>query len=81
MRAVVMLISILFVAASARAQTPAAPELSPDIQIVKYNWIKERLNWKKDPPARSAKESTTDSSRKVIVVRIPYDDGTAWQAR
>jgi hypothetical protein len=49
MRAVVVLISVLFAAAGARAQTPAAPETSPDIQIVKYNWIKERLNWEKDP--------------------------------
>jgi hypothetical protein len=40
MRAVVVLISVLFAAADARAQTPAAPEGPPDVQIVKYNWAR-----------------------------------------
>jgi hypothetical protein len=49
MRAVVVLISVLFAAVGAREQTPAAPEESPDIEIVKYNWTKQRINWEKDP--------------------------------
>ncbi len=48
MRAVVVLISVLFAAAAARAQT-AALAGSPDIQIIKYSWTKERINWEKDP--------------------------------
>lgn len=49
MRAVVLLISVLFAAAVARAQTPAVPEGPPAVQIVKYSWSKERIAWEKDP--------------------------------
>ena len=49
MRAVVVLILVLFAAAGARAQTPTAPEGPPDVQIIKYSWSKERIDWEKDP--------------------------------
>lgn len=49
MRVIVALISILFAATVARAQTPAAIESPSEIQIVKYNWSKERLDWDKNP--------------------------------
>ena len=48
MRAVLVLISILFSAAGAPAQT-SAPEGPSDVQIVKYSWSKERIGWEKDP--------------------------------
>ena len=49
MKSVLVLTSMLFAATLASAQTPAAPDPPPDIQIVKYNWSKDRMNWEKDP--------------------------------
>ena len=34
---------------TARAQTPAAPGGSPDVEVVKYSWSKERIGWEKNP--------------------------------
>lgn len=48
MRVVVVLLSILCAGVGVRAQT-SATEGSPELQILKYNWTKERLNWEKDP--------------------------------
>jgi hypothetical protein len=49
MRSIVLLISVLFVPILARSQTPVAPEAPADLQIIKYSWTKDRLNWERDP--------------------------------
>ncbi|MCM3904317.1 MAG: hypothetical protein ND866_21695 [Pyrinomonadaceae bacterium] len=49
MRVVAVLFSVLFAAAGACAQTAAPLEGSPDVQIVKYSWSKERIDWEKNP--------------------------------
>ena len=68
MRAVVVLIWVVCAAAVARGQTPAAPVPSPDLQIVRYNWIKERLNWEKDP-FRATVEDVLDIRGRVSTER------------
>lgn len=77
MRAVVVFISVLCAAAGARGQTPAAPVPSPDLQIVKYNWIKERLNWENDP-FRATVEDALDIRGRV---RTERRTGTALEQR
>ena len=46
MRVVVVLLSFLFVAQIVSAQTTAA---NSDIELVKFSWSKERLNWERSP--------------------------------
>ena len=48
MKAVVLLILVLCAATVTRAQTPAAPE-PPALQVVKYSWTKDRINWEGNP--------------------------------
>lgn len=47
MRVVVVLLSFLFVAQAANAQTPSAS--SEAAEVVKFSWSKERLNWERSP--------------------------------
>ena len=47
MRVLVVLLTSLFVAQIANAQTTASE--TADIQLVKFNWSKERLNWERSP--------------------------------
>src|SRR5215212_6723914 len=47
MRVVVVLLSILFVVQVANAQTIAPP--GAEVEILKYSWSKERLNWERNP--------------------------------
>ena len=47
MRVLVVLLSFLFVAQVANAQTTASE--SADVQLVKFSWSKERLNWEGNP--------------------------------
>lgn len=47
MRVLVVLLSSLFIAQVANAQTPASE--STDVQLVKFSWSKERLNWERNP--------------------------------
>ncbi len=47
MRVLVVLLTSLFVAQIANAQTTASE--SADIQLVKFSWSKERLNWERSP--------------------------------
>ena len=47
MRIVVMLLSFLFVAQAAYAQTPSTP--GEVAEVVKFGWSKERLNWERNP--------------------------------
>jgi len=45
MRVLVVLLSFLFIAQVTNAQTPA----SADVQLIKFSWSKERLNWERNP--------------------------------
>ena len=47
MRVLVVLLSFLFVAQFANAQTTASEPA--DLQLVKFSWTKERLNWERNP--------------------------------
>ena len=49
MRGVVVLLSFLFIAQAANAQTPTATLSGPEIELVKFSWSKERLNWEGNP--------------------------------
>lgn len=48
MKAVALLLSFLF-AGLFNAQTPAAPQETPNLKILKYSWSKERINWQQNP--------------------------------
>lgn len=48
MRVFVLLLSALFAASVARAQSPPAPDAS-GIEVVKYSWSKERIGWEQNP--------------------------------
>jgi hypothetical protein len=76
MGAVVVLFSILLASAGARAQTPA-PEGPPHLEILKYSWSKERLNWEKDP-FRATVEDVLDVRSRVSTERRT---GTALEQR
>ena len=45
MRVLVVLLSFLFIAQVTNAQTPT----SADVQLIKFSWSKERLNWEGNP--------------------------------
>ena len=47
MRVVVLLLSLLFVAQLANAQTTSAP--AEAAEVVKFSWSKERMNWERNP--------------------------------
>ncbi len=50
MRAVFLLLSILVVALAANAQTPAiSVGGAAEVQVVKFSWSKERINWEQNP--------------------------------
>ena len=47
MRIIIVLLSFLFVAQAANAQTTSAP--AETAEVVKFSWSKERLNWEGNP--------------------------------
>lgn len=50
MRVVVVLLSFLFIAPVVSAQTTTTtPQDGSDVQLVKFGWSKERLNWERNP--------------------------------
>jgi hypothetical protein len=49
MRVLVVLLLFLFVAPCASAQTSTAPPEGAGVQLVKFSWSKERLNWERNP--------------------------------
>lgn len=49
MRVVVVLLSFLFIAQVSKAQTPTVPPPAPELELVKFSWSKERLNWERSP--------------------------------
>ena len=48
MKAFVLLFSLLSAAVGAHAQAPAQPG-PPGMEVVKYSWSKERIDWESDP--------------------------------
>ena len=62
MRVVVTLIAILFAATVVCAQTATTPQ-APDLQIVKYSWTKDRIDWEKNPYGRRTEISEIRSRR------------------
>ena len=49
MKATVVLLSFLFIAQVANAQTPTVTSSAPELELVKFSWSKERLNWEGNP--------------------------------
>lgn len=47
MRVTVVLLSFLFIAPMVHAQTPTSE--NAQVELVKYSWSKERLNWERSP--------------------------------
>lgn len=47
MRVTVVLLSFLFIAQVVHAQTPTSE--NAQVELVKYSWSKERLNWERNP--------------------------------
>ena len=47
MRVMVVLLSFLFVAQVANAQTTASE--TADVELLKFSWSKERVNWQGNP--------------------------------
>ena len=66
MRVVVTLIAVLFAATLVCAQTPTMPE-PPDLQVVKYGWTKDRIDWEKNPYGRRTEISEIRSRRGSIL--------------
>lgn len=48
MKVVVLLLSLLLIPAVSRAQAPAS-STAPEVEVVKFSWSKERLNWEQNP--------------------------------
>lgn len=48
MKVAVFLLVLLLVPALSRAQAPAS-STAPDVEVVKFSWSKERLNWEQNP--------------------------------
>lgn len=63
MRAVILLISVLFAATIVRAQNPAATEPPAGLQVVKYSWSKDRINWEGNPYNSTAENVFNARSR------------------
>jgi hypothetical protein len=49
MKVYVLLLSLLVVPIASNAQTPSASTTPPEVEIVKFSWSKERLNWEQNP--------------------------------
>ena len=49
MRSSFLIVLILCLGGAGQAQSPAASTDAPDLAIVKYSWMKDRLNWEGDP--------------------------------
>lgn len=63
----VIFLSWLFVFSIARAQTPAASQAAPDVQIIKLSWNKERIDWQLNPVGSS--ERGNDVRTRVLTER------------
>jgi hypothetical protein len=79
MKTFVLLISVLFAATVAGSQVPAAPQAPGSLQVVKYSWAKDRINWQGDP-FRSTAENVFNARSRVNQERRT-GTGTALEQR
>ena len=49
MKALALLLSVLFIAISATGQITLSSQDPPDVAILKFSWAKERIGWERDP--------------------------------
>ena len=49
MKIVVLMLCVLCSGVVASAQSASGPTDSPDVDVVKFSWSKERINWQQDP--------------------------------
>jgi hypothetical protein len=49
MKVYALLLSLLVVPIASNAQTPSASTTPPEVEVVKFSWSKERLNWEQNP--------------------------------
>ncbi len=49
MKAILLSSLLLLVALASNAQTPTARVDTAEVQVVKFNWSKERINWEQNP--------------------------------
>jgi uncharacterized protein YbjQ (UPF0145 family) len=49
MKVYALLLSLLVVPAASNAQTLPASTTPPEVEVVKFSWSKERLNWEQNP--------------------------------
>mgnify|MGYP006166453141 CR=1 FL=1 len=49
MKVYALLLSLLVVPIASNAQTLPASATSPEVEVVKFSWSKERLNWEQNP--------------------------------
>lgn len=49
MKVYALLLSLLVVPTASNAQTPAASTTASEVEVVKFSWSKERLNWEQNP--------------------------------
>ena len=49
MKVYALLLSLLAVPIASNAQTPATSKTSSEVEVVKFSWSKERLNWEQNP--------------------------------
>jgi hypothetical protein len=69
MKVAVVLLTAVVAATGVRAQTPAASEGPPDLQIIKFSWSKERIDWQKHPFSATV-ENFGDMRNRVSSERI-----------
>ena len=65
MRSSFLIFSILCLTGIVQAQSPAASTGPPDLAIVKYSWMKDRLNWEDDPFGGTV-ENFDDVRRRMV---------------
>ncbi|HEX6043099.1 MAG TPA: hypothetical protein VFZ22_01320 [Pyrinomonadaceae bacterium] len=49
MKVYALLLSLLMVPIASNAQAPATSKTSSEVEVVKFSWSKERLNWEQNP--------------------------------
>jgi hypothetical protein len=49
MKVYALLLSLLMVPIASNAQTPSTSTTPSEVEVVKYSWSKERLNWEQNP--------------------------------
>ena len=49
MKVYALLLSLFLLPAVSRAQTPSSSTTTPEVEVIKFSWSKERLNWEQNP--------------------------------